>query len=145
MTLQFKQPHIILDLETTGRSPKLHRITEIGIIDLSGKVKTEWSTLVNPGVPISSFITSLTGIDDDRVKKAPSFATIADEVLKRIEGKVLIAHNAKFDYGFLIEEFARAGVVYESRTVCTLTLSRQLYKQHRSHSQLVSLNVMDFS
>jgi len=134
MTLRFKQPHIILDLETTGRSPKQDRITEIGIIDLTGEVETEWSSLVNPGVPISSFITSLTGIDDKKVKKAPSFATIAHEVLKRLEGKVVIAHNAKFDFGFLKEEFARAGVVYESRTLCTLELSRQLYAQHKSHS-----------
>jgi len=126
MTLRFKQPHIILDLETTGRSPKQDRITEIGIIDLTGEVETEWSTLVNPGVPISSFITNLTGIDDHKVKKAQSFAAIAQEVLKRIE--------AKFDYGFLKAEFARASVVYESRTLCSLELSRQLYAQHKSHS-----------
>ena len=134
MSLRFKQPHIILDLETTGRSPKQDRITEIGIIDLTDEVETEWSTLVNPGVPISSFITNLTGIDDHKVKKAPSFAAIAQEVLKRIEGKVVIAHNAKFDYGFLKAEFARAGIVYESRTLCSLELSRQLYAQHKSHS-----------
>lgn len=134
MSLRFKDPHVILDLETTGLSPKLNRIIEIAILDLSYDIPEEWSSLVKPKVSIPSEITWLTGIDDNTVKKAPTFSSIAEAVFERLKGKVVIAHNAKFDYGFLKEEFARTGVVYESRTLCTLELSRQLYTQHKSHS-----------
>jgi DNA polymerase-3 subunit epsilon len=134
MSLRFKDPHVILDLETTGLSPKLNRIIEIAIIDLSCDTPEEWSSLVKPNVPIPSEITRITRIDDNTVKKSPVFSSIAETVLERLKGKVIIAHNAKFDYGFLKEEFARAGVAYESRTLCTLELSRQLYSQHKSHS-----------
>lgn len=134
MTFNFETPHVIVDLETTGVNAKSDRITEIAIIDITGGRLDEWSTLINPGVPISSFITSLTGIDDKKVKKAPSFTSIADEVLARLGGKTVIAHNAPFDYGFLREEFGRAGIKYEAETFCTLKISRRLYPQYSQHN-----------
>ncbi|HQN64804.1 MAG TPA: 3'-5' exonuclease [Methylophilus sp.] len=134
MTLSFDRPHVIVDLETTGFSAELHRVTEIAIIDLSMDSPTEWSTLINPCVPIPSRITELTGIDDDMVKDAPVFADVADDILGRLDGKVLIAHNASFDHGFLCAEFARSGLSFAAETLCTVNLSRKLYPHHASHS-----------
>jgi DNA polymerase-3 subunit epsilon len=85
----------------------------------------EWSTLVNPGTRIPPAIQSLTGITDDMVALAPSFAEIAQHLLGRLEGKLLVAHNARFDYGFLRNEFRRAGLRYRAGC-CARSLSRRL-------------------
>lgn len=134
MTFRFELPHAIVDLETTGFDEKQHRITEIAVIDLTQDPPHEWTTLVNPESPIPSRITQITGITDDMVRKAPTFAEIAGEVLERLQGKVVIAHNAPFDYKFLCAELARAGIEFEAETMCTVRLSRELYPQHDKHN-----------
>lgn len=126
---------IFLDLETTGSSAERDRVTEVGLVEVKhGQVLEEWSTLINPGVPIPPMIQSLTGIHDDMVARAPSFADISHELLNRIDGKLLVAHNARFDYGFLRHEFERIGISYTSRVLCTVKLSRRLYPHHQRHN-----------
>ena len=88
-----------VDLETTGATATADRITEIGIIEVDENGMREWSTLVNPGTPISSFIESLTGISNAMVADAPAFEEVAEEVLARLDGRLFVAHNARFDYG----------------------------------------------
>ncbi|MGH8703146.1 MAG: exonuclease domain-containing protein, partial [Burkholderiales bacterium] len=129
------QPLIILDVETTGANPVYDRITEVGLIDVErgGRV-AEWSTLVNPGTRIPPAIQSLTGITDEMVALAPSFEEIAPRLLARLEGKLLVAHNARFDYGFLRNEFRRAGLRYSSRVLCTVKLSRRLFPRDARHN-----------
>ena len=128
--------HIVfVDLETTGATATHDRITEIGIIEVNhGRLISEWSTLVNPGMSIPPMIQSLTGITNDMVAPAPEFANIQDEVLKRLKGKLFVAHNARFDYGFLKNEFRRCGVSFNARVLCTVKLSRKLYPQHARHN-----------
>ena len=129
------QPLIFLDLETTGANAVHDRITEIGLIEVEPGGRTaEWSTLVNPGIRIPPTIQAITGITDDRVALAPAFADIARPLLARLEGKLLVAHNARFDYGFLRNEFHRAGHRYASRVLCTVKLSRKLYPQESRHN-----------
>ena len=129
------QPLVFLDLETTGINAVHDRITEIGLIEVErGGRATEWSTLVNPGVRIPPAIQSITGITDDMVALAPAFPEIAPSLLARLEGKLLIAHNARFDYGFLRNEFRRAGHRYASRVLCTVKLSRKLYPHEARHN-----------
>ncbi len=94
----------------------------------------EWSTLVNPGRRIPQGIQSLTGITDDMVAAAPDFGAISEALAQRLGGKVLVAHNARFDYGFLRSEFRRAGVDYSAPVLCTVKLSRRLSPQHRRHN-----------
>src|SRR4029077_1093511 len=102
---------IFLDLETTGASIDRDRITEIGLLEVvDGELVGEWSTLVDPGCEIPPVIASLTGITAEMVDDAPSFAEISAELLERLEGRLLVAHNARFDYGFLRAEFRRTGV-----------------------------------
>lgn len=127
-------PLAFVDLETTGATATADRITEIGIIEVDEDGMREWSTLVNPGMPISSFIESLTGISDSMVANAPAFADVAEEVLARLEGRLFIAHNARFDYGFLKNEFKRSGHDFRATVLCTVKLSRKLFPQHARHN-----------
>ncbi len=128
------QPLVFLDVETTGTNAVYDRITEVGLIEVErGRVVSEWSALVNPGVRIPSVIQAMTGITDDMVALAPAFEDLAPQLLARLEGKLLVAHNARFDYGFLRNEFRRAGLRYTSRVLCTVKLSRKLHPQESRH------------
>ena len=128
------QPIIFVDLETTGAVATGDRITEIGIVEVSDAGVSEWSTLVNPQTRISDFIERLTGISNAMVSDAPTFDVVAKEVLARLQGRLFIAHNARFDYGFLKNEFKRAGCDFRATVLCTVKLSRQLYPGHARHN-----------
>jgi DNA polymerase-3 subunit epsilon len=129
------RPLILLDLETTGAASQIDRITEIGLVEIDrAGVVAEWSSLVNPGRSIPADIQDLTGITDDMVSGAPAFSELASELHRRLEGKLLIAHNARFDYGFLSREFHRAGYSYRPDVLCTVRLSRKLFPQHARHN-----------
>ena len=109
-----------VDLETTGANPAVDRITEIAIVKVSdGKLEYEWSQLVDPEVPIPPLI--------------QTFSRIADDVRERLEGCLFVAHNARFDFGFLKNEFKRLGENWSARVLCTVKLSRALYPQHHRH------------
>ncbi|MDP3514909.1 MAG: exonuclease domain-containing protein [Sulfuritalea sp.] len=123
-----------VDLETTGATATADRITEIGIVEVDADGVREWSCLVNPGTPISGFIESLTGISNAMVANAPPFEEVAAEVRARLDGRLFIAHNARFDYGFLKNEFKRAGHDFRATVLCTVKLSRKLFPQHARHN-----------
>ncbi len=126
---------VFVDLETTGSTATVDRITEIGIVEVNeeGEVR-EWSSLVNPQTRIPPFIQSLTGITDAMVADAPTFAELADEVLSRLHGHLFVAHNARFDHGFLKGEFRRLGLDFKSPVLCTVKLSRRLFPQYTKHN-----------
>ena len=129
------QPLVFLDVETTGAHPAFDRITEVGLIETDrGQCIGEWSTLVNPGQSIPPAIQSMTRITNDMVALAPAFEEIAPQLLERLEGRLLVAHNARFDYGFLRAEFRRAGLNYATRMLCTVKLSRRLSPHHARHN-----------
>ena len=133
--ISLEAPLAIVDLETTGGLPAWDRVTEIGVIEINGfEVTSEWSTLVNPGASIPAPIQVLTGITNQMVAAAPSFRELAAQLYERLAGRVFVAHNARFDYGFLRHEFERAGLKFMAKTLCTVRLSRRLYAQHASHS-----------
>jgi len=124
-----------VDLETTGATASADRITEIGIIEVDedGSVR-EWQQLVNPGTRIPPFIEQLTGISNEMVAAAPPFAAVAEETLRRLAGRLFIAHNARFDYGFLKNEFKRLGVTFRASVLCTVKLSRTLFPEYKRHN-----------
>ena len=129
------RPLAFIDLETTGATATADRITEIGIVEVDedGSVR-EWQQLVNPGTRIPPFIEQLTGISNAMVADAPPFAAVADETLRRLEGRLFIAHNARFDYGFLKNEFKRLGIAFRAPVLCTVKLSRTLYPEFHRHN-----------
>ncbi len=132
-----------VDLETTGGSPVEDRITEVGIIevDLDEHAPTatlrpvrEWSALVNPDAPIPPFIETLTGITNAMVADAPRFEELADDILTRLDGRLFIAHNARFDHGFLKNAFRRMERPFRPPVLCTVRLSRKLYPGYSRHN-----------
>src|SRR5260370_14704635 len=127
------EPLVFVDLETTGGAFGVDRITEIGVVEVGPAGVTQWSSLVNPQQPIPFFIQQLTGISDSMVRNAPTFETIAHDLLARLEGRLFIAHNARFDHGFLRGEFKRAGINFQPDVLCTVQLSRAIYPAARRH------------
>lgn len=128
-----------VDVETTGMSPENARVTEVGVVlvrtDALGNVEVdEWSSLVDPGVPIPPEIRFLTGITNEMVAGAPSFGSLAPALAERLADAVFVAHHARFDYGFIKQEFARAGHRFGARTLCTVRLSRLLFPDRGPHS-----------
>ena len=129
-----RAPLAIVDLETTGTRPATDRVTEIGVLEVERfEVVSQWSTLVNPGVAVPSEIQALTGITREMLAEAPRFADLAHGLHERLEGRVFVAHNARFDYGFLRREFDRAGIRFHARAVCGVKLARRLYPRERGH------------
>jgi len=130
-----------VDLETTGTTAATDAITEIGIVriqtdpcdELSLRV-SEWSALVNPGIPIPPEIQALTGITNAMVRDAPSFSRVADKVAAMTADALFVAHNARFDYGFLKHAFARLQRRFSARVLCTVRLSRRLYPEEPQHN-----------
>ncbi|MEZ5500195.1 MAG: exonuclease domain-containing protein [Steroidobacteraceae bacterium] len=119
---------VFVDVETTGGNAAFHRITEIALVGArGGHLQWRWSSLVNPGRAIPPGIQALTGITNEMVAAAPPFADIATEVLQRLGDRQFIAHNARFDYSFIRQEFARVGIRFVRRPLCTVRLARNLY------------------
>ena len=126
--------YVVIDLETTGGNAVHDRITEVAAVRFENGAEVErWSTLVNPGVRIPPFIQSLTGITDAMVQDAPPFENVAPRLLKLLDGAVFVAHNVRFDHGFVLNELARMEVALKVKTLCTVRLSRKLYPQYKSH------------
>jgi DNA polymerase III subunit epsilon len=130
-----ESPVAFVDIETTGGSLGLHRIIDVAVIGATGgEVDFEWQSLVNPGVRVPAGITALTGIDTDMLADAPSFEKIAKELRERLAGRVFVAHNVRFDYGFIRREFAVIGDTWRSPNLCTVRLSRALYPEMPRHN-----------
>ena len=128
------RPVAIVDIETTGGSVTRDRITEIGIVEIDEQGAREWSTLINPGTSIPAAIQRFTGISDAMVAEAPRFEQVAKAIYQRLEGKVFVAHNVRFDYGFIYNAFASLGLSLSLDLLCTVKLSRALYPEHKRHS-----------
>lgn len=125
---------VLIDVETTGANPVSDRITEIAVLRIErGELVERWESLVNPGRGIPPMIQRLIGITDEMVATAPTFAELADAVRARLEGAVFVAHNARFDYGFVRNEFSRLGQEFDAQVLCTVKLSRALYPEHHKH------------
>jgi DNA polymerase III subunit epsilon len=127
--------YAIIDIETTGGSSRLEKITEIAIYLHDGnQVTGEYSSLVNPERNIPYFITNLTGISNEMVENAPRFYEIAKEIVELTEGRTFVAHNARFDYSFIRQEFKSLGFNYKRSILDTVALSRKLFPGHKSYS-----------
>lgn len=125
----------IVDIETTGSTPPNDGITEIGVVITDGKnVINRYETLINPGVEIPKFVVGLTGITNQMVANQPSFEDVSEELYSILEGKIFVAHNVNFDYKFIKESFKKVGIEYNSKRLCTIRLSREIFPGHASYS-----------
>ena len=125
----------ILDTETTGGKPIDDRITEIAIFIHNGKrVVESYSTLINPCRKIDPFVSGMTGITNEMVADAPKFEEVAQKIWDLTEGKIFVAHNARFDYGMLRNEFRRLGKIFTRKQLCTVKLARKIIPGMQSYS-----------
>jgi DNA polymerase III subunit epsilon len=123
-----------IDVETTGVKPLEDRLTEVAIIRFSRThAPRMWQSLLNPGVPIPAEIQVLTGITNNMVRNAPTFFDLREAIRAELDGAFFVAHNARFDYGFIKNEFRRAGESFTSDVLCTVRLSRKLYPEASGH------------
>jgi len=127
--------YAIVDIETTGGSARLEKITEIAIYLHDGnQVTGEFVTLINPERNIPYYITSLTGITNEMVENALRFYEVAKEIVEFTEGRTFVAHNVRFDYTFLREEFKSLGFNFRRPLLDTVALGRKLLPGHKSYS-----------
>ena len=125
---------VIFDIETTGLYPASDRITEIGAVKLKNmQVCDEFSTFVNPMMPIPSNITELTGITDDMVTDAPTEDIAVADFLKFCGNAPVAAHNASFDVSFIKSTALRMNVKFENPVVDTLLISKAAHKGIKNH------------
>jgi DNA polymerase-3 subunit epsilon len=141
----FEKPLAIIDVETTGASPVYDRILEIAIIRIEqGKVTETFTSVIDPEKHIPDTIMSLTGITEGELKRAPTFSDISHDVHNLIAGCILVAHNVRFDYGFVKNEFKRLGVKYTAECFCTVKLSRALFPEYSKHDLSTIIDRFDF-
>ncbi len=118
----------VIDIETTGLSKYYHKITEIAAVKIrDGKEFNKFQTLINPQTRIPSFITKLTGIDNELVKDAPKIHEVLPKFVDFLGGDLFVAHNATFDYGFL-EHNLKFHHNYDltNNRICTRKLANRL-------------------
>ena len=127
-------PLAFVDIETTGGNPDRDRITEIGVISLHEKDVQIWESLMDPGVPIPNNIQQLTGITPSMVRDKPKFEELSSEILMELKDKIFVAHNARFDYGFIRSSFERMGIDFRAKVICTVKLSRLLFPDQERHN-----------
>lgn len=123
-----------VDIETTGSNFDRDRITEIGIKTFANGEVGLWERLINPQTFIPQNIQRLTGISPQMVENQPSFDQISIELKQELEGKIFIAHNARFDYGFIKASFKRIGIDFKPKVLCTVKLSRLLFPDQPRHN-----------
>lgn len=124
--------YISLDLETTGINPTSDKIIEVGAVlfQKNGEVVDTFQSYVNPGVPIPSLITNITGITTEDVKDAPSFEDIRTKLVDFLEGHPIVGHNIDFDLAFL----KRVGINVQHTVYDTWILATILLQHLPSHS-----------
>ena len=112
MALQLTRPLVFIDLETTGTNIAIDRIIEIAIVKiLPDRTRHVKHKLINPQMPIPKSSTDIHGITDEKVKDAPIFKEVANELKQFIDNADLSGYNSnRFDIPLLMEEFLRAGI-----------------------------------
>lgn len=124
-----------VDTETTGLNAGYGKIIEIGVLKVvDGKVVNEFKTLLNPKMYVDPFIQDLTGINPRELEDSPFFEDISEKLLELFSDSVIAAHNVRFDYAFLRQEFKRVGVKFSSKQMCTVKLARLLYPNQKRYN-----------
>ncbi|MEE4023209.1 DEDD exonuclease domain-containing protein [Gordonia sp. PKS22-38] len=136
----FDTTMVVVDLETTGGSSATDRITEIGAVKIrGGEVIGEFATLVDPGCRIPPKIVTLTGITEAMVSDAPDIGAVLPSFVEFARGAILVAHNARFDMGFLRNNANRLGIDWPFHTsLCTVTLARRILSRDEAPSVRLS-------
>ncbi len=137
----FNEPVVYVDIETTGGSYRTSRIIEVAAIRVENdEVVETFRTLANPGSPIPSHITRLTGITTNDVSDAPFFSEIAEQLHGILQGAIFIAHHARFDYSFIKRQLEICNIRFNPKILCSVRLSRALYPHTKGHGLEAIIN-----
>ncbi len=132
--ISFRDECVVFDIETTGLSAVSCKITEIGAVKIkNGEVLDRFNMLVNPGEPIPKNIVELTGITDEMVANEPSIDVVLPKFFQFVGDKMLIAHNAVFDTGFIRQAAENLGLPFENPWLDTLAVSRYMNPGLKNH------------
>lgn len=124
-----------VDIETTGTSILRDRIIEIGILRVeNGKLVSTFNSLINPQTHLPPSIENMTGIKSCQLENAPTFYSLKREILKILTGCLFVAHNSRFDYAFIKNEFKRFDISFSAKNLCTVKLSRYLFPRYKRHN-----------
>ena len=124
----------VIDIESTGGGYKAEKIIDIAIYLYNGdQITKSFSSLVNPGIPIPSFVKKLTGITDQMVAKAPRFEEIASAIEEITKDSIFVAHNAQYDYSIVRQEFKRMGHPFKREKLCTIQAAQKIYPNRPSY------------
>ena len=120
-------PFVVIDVETTGLNPKIDRILELALIEYTnGVISNQLISLFNPERPVGA--TSIHGITDSDVVNSPRFVEMSEAIVDFIQGRTLVAHNARFDLAFLRNELSFAGFeIPWIPALCTFEASRYYF------------------
>ena len=130
----FSTPLVFVDIETNGVNHIRGRVIEVAAIRVeNGKVTDTFRSLIDPESELPYYITNLTGITTNDLKGAPTFDQIADDLQAILKDAIFVAHNVRFDYSFLKQEFSRVGLNFLPKQLCTVKLSRALYPHVKGH------------
>ncbi|MDP9610022.1 TerD family protein [Streptomyces demainii] len=117
----------LVDVETSGLIARRDRVLSVAVVTLGpdGEPTGEFSTLLNPGCDPGPV--EVHGLTAERLRGAPGFDQVAGRIGAMLQGRVLVAHNAQFDYDFLAHEFARVRMwLPVTQRLCTLALNRRV-------------------
>lgn len=124
----------VFDLETTGFTAGTDRITEIAVAKVrNGEIIDEFTTFVNPERPIPKNVQELTHITEDMVKDAPTIDVVLPQFLDFVNGSILVAHNSKFDIGFITHFAKKLGLEVKNKVIDSLTIARELFESYENH------------
>ncbi|MEO8105588.1 MAG: 3'-5' exonuclease [Candidatus Saccharibacteria bacterium] len=127
-------PLVFVDIETNGLDHRRGRVIEVAAIRVeAGEVVRTFQSLIDPEAELPYYITDLTGITSQDLRGAPTFDQVADELLAVLDGAIFVAHNVRFDYSFLEQEFGRLEVAFLPTQLCTVKLSRALFPLEKGH------------
>lgn len=135
MSVNYQERYVVLDVETTGLSPwKGDRVIEIGAVALEGgDLMAEFSTLIQVPRNIPFSASQINGITDEMLIGQPTPEEVFPALDAFIRGSILVAHNARFDLGFLRREYELLGKRFHCPHVCTLEMSRSRFPHRRNH------------
>jgi DNA polymerase III subunit epsilon len=126
--------YVIADIEATGLDVDREMIEIAFIVWEDGVVVDVFESLINPLVPVSTFITEFTDITHRQLENAPKFYEIADRVLMRLQDAVFVSHNVEFDLPMLEKAFTQMGIDFKMKSLCTLRLAQELVPGLKSYT-----------
>ena len=120
--------YTVIDIETTGFDPYFNEIIELSALKVRDKkIVGEFSTLVKPNVPVSEFITKLTGITNEELENAPKIENVISKYIEFIGDDTLLGHNTGFDINFIYDAYLKyCNKHFDNYYMDTLRISRRV-------------------